>query len=249
MRSILFSFLLIISFHLNAQFNVVGDASNNNGCYTLTPDLADQEGAIWNTTQIDLSDDFTLQATIDLGSISSIDADGIAFVLQQEGTSAIRTTFGGGYLAYEGNTDGIAPSLAVAFRTYLADNIEIWGDGDGLNNITGSTPPSLPDVSGPQPIEIVWRASTNRLTIDFGADGVDLLYIDDIVANRFGNNPMVYWGFTSATGGLSYEHMVCDIRMVDYIIPTLTEWGLILLGLVMAIVGLVAIRQRYLMYA
>ncbi|MFO7722250.1 MAG: T9SS type A sorting domain-containing protein, partial [Bacteroidales bacterium] len=53
-----------------------------------------------------------------------------------------------------------------------------------------------------------WDASTNTLTLVF--DGTLLMtFSDDIVANIFGGNANVFWGFTAGTGAANNNHRVC----------------------------------------
>ena len=107
-------------------------------------------------------------------------------------------------------------------------------------------------MSGPQPVTIAWDPATTMLTVDFGDDGVDLTWNNDIIANFFGGNPLVYWGFTGATGtDFSAVQSVCDIALtvIGPAIPTMGEWGLILLALLILNFGTLAITSGKLQLA
>src|SRR3954469_10342504 len=75
----------------HAQFTVnnnatVISASSSSNCFQLTPADFYQRGSVWNTVAVNLSTSFTVNAKMFFGA-SDNGADGIAFVLQNEGTS------------------------------------------------------------------------------------------------------------------------------------------------------------------
>lgn len=78
--------------------------------FTLTDNASNRAGAVWYKNRIDMSQDFTINAEINLGSNNS-GADGMAFVIQ--GLSGTQLSSGGG-LGYS----LIAPAFAVEFDTY-----------------------------------------------------------------------------------------------------------------------------------
>jgi hypothetical protein len=56
--------------------------------------------------------------------------------------------------------------------------------------------------------EIIWNANTHTYTASF--DGVLVLtYTGNIVANFFGGNPVVNWGWSGSTGGGYNTQQVC----------------------------------------
>jgi hypothetical protein len=62
------------------------------------------------------------------------------------------------------------------------------------------------------PTIIRWEAATQTFTVHF--DGALVLsYTGDIVADIFGGNPEVFWGFTAATGAANNDHRVCISRV------------------------------------
>jgi len=201
-----------------AKYAVVGNAKLESNCSTLTAASGGQKGALWHRTPINLSRNFRLSATIDLGTVNGAagnPADGIAFVLHREALSTIGDI--GGSLGYANeittSTNFFPNSVAVAFRSYTGAAIEIWDNGT-MGDVSGS-PFSLNGISGPQPITINWNACDQMMTIDIGNDTIDLAWSSDMVSNYFGGDPdYIYWGFTAGTGGAFQEHSVCDIQMI-----------------------------------
>jgi hypothetical protein len=212
--------LLLGSLCLNAQtYFLNGNAiANGADCYTLTDDLNNQNGTVWYGDQINLLQPFTLQFTMNFGSNDANGADGICFVLQTVGTSAIGESGGGmGYLNF-------GTSLGIEFDTWANgdfndpgyDHIAIEKNGDlnhnSVNNIAG---PILADAFS-QNIEdgedhvvrIEWNPDNHSLRVYF--DCVFRLQGDiDLVNSIFQGNSFVYWGFTAATGGAVNVQTVC----------------------------------------
>ena len=97
----------------------------------LTPNAVYTAGSVWYNAPQQVSAAFSTTFTFELGgSNTSVPADGIAFVIQGSGTSALGPDgcgmgFGTGTCA-AGPPAGISNSLAVAFKTY--------DDGDNFNN-------------------------------------------------------------------------------------------------------------------
>ncbi len=97
----------------------------------LTPNSVYTAGSVWYTAPQQVSAAFSTTFTFELsGSNTSVPADGIAFVIQGSGTSALGPDgcgmgFGTGSCS-SGPPPGISNSLAVAFKTY--------DDGDSFNN-------------------------------------------------------------------------------------------------------------------
>src|SRR5215213_9212006 len=86
--------MLFCVFSAKAQFTTVSAATSmaqgdpNATCFILTPPLQEQKGAVWNNTPINLSSSFELNTRMYFGATDA-GADGIAFVLQQVGTTYI----------------------------------------------------------------------------------------------------------------------------------------------------------------
>lgn len=194
-----------------AQYTVNGSASKD-ACneYTLTPAINTQSGSVWNNIKIDLTHSFDFNFDVFLG-YNDGGADGIAFVLQPISTSVGSS---GGGMGYE----GIAPAVGVTIDTYqnnenadpVYDHLAYQVNGDlnhgSFNNIAGP----VTALAGNNNIEdgvwhslrIVWDAAAKTLTT-YVDGSLRLTATKDIVADVFSGNPMVFWGFTGATGGLN----------------------------------------------
>lgn len=212
------------------QYTVVGSAtpaapaSANATCFNLTPALPSQRGAVWNTTPINLNSSFELNTSMYFGALDP-GADGMAFVLQNEGQTYIGNEGAGlGYHRFAWDVPGPVPSFIVEFDTYengfvIMDNI---GDpaADHLGFMSNSnayhtSPTALaPPVSFSTNIEdgqwhdvrFTWNATTKTMTVVVTLSTTPLTtqtftYTGDIVNTIFGGNPNVFWGFTAATGG------------------------------------------------
>ncbi|HEY0434199.1 MAG TPA: PKD domain-containing protein, partial [Chitinophagaceae bacterium] len=175
-------------------------------CYVLTDSVDLESGSVWNSKKIDLGNSFDFNFNVFAGCIDSLGADGIAFILQPLSTSIGANGQGLGFA-------GVAPSVGIALDTWRNPNlhdpaydhvsIQINGDIDHLHDLAGPVPASatsdnIEDCNW-HTFRIQWDAGTKRLTAYFdGQFRVQAQY--DLVANVFGGDPMVYWGFSGATG-------------------------------------------------
>jgi hypothetical protein len=213
------AFALIISelsgqtYFLNGDAQFIGD-----DCYQLTTTLPYQNGTVWYGTQIDLEETFNLTFTMNFGSLDTDGADGICFVLQTVGTSAIGANGGGlGYLNF-------GTSLGIEFDTYVNgdygdpafDHIAIERDGDinhnSFNNIAGPVQADAFDQNiedgEDHIVRITWDPDTQEIEVYFDCD-FRLSGQIDLINDVFGGISDVYWGFTAATGGLTNNQTVC----------------------------------------
>ena len=199
------------------QFHLNGSATQTSErCYQLTPAENAKVGSIWDTTKIDLTQSFDANLDVSFGCKDADGADGIVFGFQPISTSIGLTGEGMGFL-------GVTPSIGIEMDTYQNfnradpsfDHIAIIKNGD----VTHSTPNTL---AGPVSIgangnvedcqahslRVKWDATAKKLQVWFDCE-LKLNYTDDIVTNIFSGNPLVFWGFTAATGGLSNVQGVC----------------------------------------
>ncbi len=190
-----------------------GSASFLGGeCYQLTPDNPGQAGTIFSQNTIDLSQPFTETATFFFGCKDGSGADGIVFILA---TTNNQVGLGGGSLGY----DGITPSIAVEYDDYQNGN---FGDPASdhmaivsMGSVNHTLPSGLVAPINISNIEdcmdhcftISWDPITMTLTSVL--DDHVISYTGNIVANIFGGNANVYYGFSSGTGSLSNLHTVC----------------------------------------
>lgn len=194
----------------------------NSTCFRLTPAGSFHvAGSVWNNTQVNLNQSFTINTKLYFGA-NNASADGLAFVLQTAGTNALGIDGGGlGYYQIPG------PSFVVEFDTWqnleqhfttgdpAGDHIAFMKNADvfhnGLNNLQGPTEFANNIEDGQWHDAIFsWDATTHTMNVQIF--GQTYSYSGNIVHDIFGDNPMVYWGFTAGTGSIpGNEHGVCII--------------------------------------
>ncbi|MEO6869200.1 MAG: T9SS type A sorting domain-containing protein [Ginsengibacter sp.] len=226
MKKIYFSFLaFLFAFTLNAQ-TLVGNAtifpSSTAGStdYQLTPASTDQRGAFWNNIQVNLANNFAISAELNFGTQHgpstdpndhSTGADGIAFVLQSQGTTALGAIGEGmGY-------GGITNSFAVEMDTWQnlnrndipEDHLAFMKNGDvthgtAANSNTDRYPLGELEDGAWHKFAVSWNAAAKILTVTL--DGTPRTYTGDVIAVIGAN--MVTWGFTAATGSALNQHRI-----------------------------------------
>lgn len=218
---VLFTLFLISSFgSLPAQTYFLNGTASSNGedCYQLTTTQGKQNGTVWYGEQVDLSQPFELNFSMNFGTFDTSGADGMVFVLQNVGTSAIGET--GGALGFS----GFDPSFGIEFDTWqngqfgdlITDHIGFVSDGSvdhapptGLAGPVNANANGLNIEDGEDhPVRITWDPNTAIVAVYFDcefrlAENVDL--INDI----FSGQTSVYWGFTGSTGGSYNNQSVC----------------------------------------
>lgn len=213
-----FGIQVVVEAQVINPYHMNGNAYQENcNCYTLTDDLNNQFGSVWNVNKIDLNQSFDYKFNVNLGCRDTDGADGIVFVLQPISTSL--GSLGGG-LGYS----GISPSIGITIDTWqntndndpAYDHIAIHRNGDINHSTSNNLAGPVQALSGSDNIEdcqwhvfrIIWNASTQTLSaqIDF-KDRVQTTI--DLVNTVFGGNPMVFWGFTGSTGGSRNRQRFC----------------------------------------
>ena len=202
-----------------APFFLNGNAiSINDSCFQLTTAVNDQAGSLWNGKLVNLNESFEVLADLFVGCQDINGADGIVFGLQPISTSI---GGGGGDIGF-GN---VQPSLGVEFDTYQNgdfgdpsfDHITVIRDGVLNHNLpagalAGPVQANAGDVNIEDcqyhPVRITWDAPTQTLEVYLDCE-LRISYSADIVNDIFNGDPLVFWGFTSATGGLNNVHEVC----------------------------------------
>ncbi|MGB0929782.1 MAG: lectin-like domain-containing protein [Chitinophagales bacterium] len=196
------------------QFQLNGNTIDVGGdCYRLTDTFNWQLSSIFSTNEIDLDQSFDLQMEMLFGVKDG--ADGMSFVLQSQGNTALGV--GGGGMGYE----TISPSVIVEFDTYQNnspsegllndppdDHVAVLTNGSSTHVVGEyTTVANIEDIQY-HDVRITWNATTNNLIVLL--DCVEVInYTNDIVASIFGGDPDVYWGFTASTGGQNNRHEVC----------------------------------------
>ncbi len=221
MKQLISAFVLFcIAFMAQGQsYFLQGDASFlGDDCYLLTPALNTQTGAVWYDQQLNLLEPFDLEFSMNLGSQDANGADGICFVLQTVGTSAIGESGGGiGFL-------GFAPAFAVEFDTWqntdyvdpAYDHIAMVSNGDvshiSANAIT--TPVQASAISqniedgADHIVRLVWDPELQSFSVFFDCEFRVEATID-LVNEIFNGQTSVWWGFTAGTGGSNNNQSVC----------------------------------------
>lgn len=216
------SMLLIFCFvnyvQIQAQFFLNGSAIAVDSCFQLTTAENVQVGSIWNGEKIDLTESFEINVDLFAGCMDELGADGLVFGLQPISTS-IGT--GGGDIGF----GDVVPSLGVEFDTYqnidyadpVFDHIAVVRDGNLRHNTpqgslagpvqANANNPNIEDCEF-HPMRVLWDASLQTLTVYLDCE-LRLSYTADIVTEIFNGDPMVFWGFTAATGGLNNVHEIC----------------------------------------
>lgn len=216
---LLILFLCICSFtYAQSPYILNGTATQRTcNCYVLTEDQTGVSGTVWNKNLIDLTSSFDYYFDVNLGCKDETGADGIAFVLQTQGTNLGATGQGIGF-------KGISPSLGILIDTWqnndendpYYDHVAIIMNGvtdhNSVNNLAG--PVTALDADGNiedcnwHIFRIKWDATIQQL--DVSIDDIPRLTLQkDIVKDIFNGSPKVYWGFGAGTGGSSNKQQFC----------------------------------------
>ncbi len=202
----------------SAQFFLNGDAMQlNDTCYQLTPAMNSKVGSIWNPDKINLNESFDVVAKLMLGCNNADGADGIVFGFQPLSTSIGGNGGGIGF-------SNVAPALGIEIDTWqntsagdpTYDHIAIEKNGsvnhNSQNLLAGPIQASAvnPNIEDCQfhDLRVSWDAVGQQLDVYFDCT-LRLSYEGDLVNDIFAGDPLVYWGFTSATGGANNVHQVC----------------------------------------
>ena len=192
-------------------------------CIQLTAEINNQTACAWNGSQVDFSTPFTLSLEYYFGNNIN-GADGNTFTFQPSSSTACGTN--GGQLG----AGGLANALTIEFDTYDNDNpthlydmscdhiaVEIDGNMQGpgaplCGPVCAKAGGGNIDDGGTYDVDITWNPTTQQLEIYF--DGaLRLSCSHDFITNVFGTNS-VYWGVTSATGGLNNQQYFCPSTVV-----------------------------------
>lgn len=219
-HTVFFILLIGIRLSLNAQAFIIANPSGNNDAtdiscdyYQLTPDVSFEQGAIWYRNQLNLANPFDYTFNIFLGTNNGAGADGMAFVIQDQGQGlGPQGSFGSqlGYGTFPGK------SLAVEFDTHNNGPGAPYGD-IGPHHIAIDTggiqfPPAAGPVSALvsggniddgnwHTAEIIWAPATQTMTINFdGAQRLTCTFTGGLSASLFNGQNLLYWGWTGASG-------------------------------------------------
>lgn len=219
--------VLLLSFFIHAfshaQYILNGNATQNTcNCYQLTQQELWQSGSVWNSVKINLNTPFDFSFNVYLGCLEANGADGIVFMLQPLSTSL---GIGGGGMGF----DGVSPSIGITLDTWQ----NTWNNDPAYDHISiqaNGNPTHGSDLAGPvtaangidniedcqwHVFRISWDPVTKWIRAYFdGSLRVEAQV--DLIATIFNNNPMVYWGFSAATGGASNLQQFCTALNPDF---------------------------------
>jgi gliding motility-associated-like protein len=217
-RNFIAIYLCFLSFTATAQYTLQGNAvALDDNCYKLTNAVGGQVGAVWYDEAINLEQPFDLQFKMNFGD-DPAGADGIMFVMQTTGPTALGTSGDG--IGYE----GFLPSLGIEFDTYfnkangdmLEDHIGIMSDGsvDHFAPTAIAGPVAATSIGAnienglDHAVQITWDPSTQEINVYFDCE-FRLVASVDLINDIFDGDTQVTWGFTSSTGGANNTHTVC----------------------------------------
>ncbi|MBB4078434.1 gliding motility-associated-like protein [Lewinella aquimaris] len=217
--ALFFLALPVVCLGQNPDFFLNGAARQvNDSCFQLTAQEATfQVGSIWYPVKVDLRKNFDLVMEMNFGCLDELGADGIVFGLQPVSASVGQAGEGLGI-------GGIRPALGVEFDTYQNlnrldpsfDHVAIMANGavthSGADNLAGPVRARADsdniETCSDFPLRVTWDAATTTLEVYFDCS-LRLTYTEDIVSTIFGGDPMVYYGFAAATGGLTNRQEIC----------------------------------------
>ena len=212
--------VFVLSASVSAQWNLVGTAEDDGvNCVQLTTTATSQAGAAWHECLLNLNSGFELGFLVFLGQNDS-GADGMCFVLHQEGNVSNNLVGVSGQGMGYGDGPFVATSMAIEIDTYANfqyadpgfDHIAINTGGNVDHNLAGpvQADPNNGNIETGQThlFEVSWNPADSLLEVHFNGVLRQTLTLD-LVGNIFNGNPLVNWGWTGTTGGATNEHSFC----------------------------------------
>lgn len=218
---LLLVFLLLFGMDTRAQFPILNGNATSLGsdCFRITPDQLWLESSVW-IGQLNIHEPFSITFEVNFGSKDQNGADGLAFVLQSQGSDAIGPA--GGSMGYE----NIGNSLILEFDNYhnpdlgdpVYDHLAI--QSNGAISHTGQLAMAGPvamlfdqgNVEDGQDhlVYVDWNPATQLMQVRFDCELRLNSTLD--MDQHFGGDSIVYWGFTGSTGGLSNVQTICLVE-------------------------------------
>ncbi len=204
------------------------------GLWRLTPDSPDVAGAIWD--EVDLAQNWTWTTEITLGTNGAAGGDGLAFVIQSEGESALAVLDATDPGNHAGDTLGIGsgsgvhglhgafgilidtklPPLPPPLQNFDINSVSFFqNDALGISqSAEGSTPIIMLalDTAFASPLGLVisWDAATATLSYDFRGSVVSQAFDPGTLPSG-----QTYFGFTAATSSATNEQLVRVLSVVS----------------------------------
>ena len=203
------------------DFSLAGNAAQvGDRCFQLTSDNYWEYGSIWSKQAISLADPFEMELELFFGCNDLEGADGLVFIFHPYSRQRGSRGEGMGFA-------GMAPALGIEFDSYFNahlgdptfDHIALMRDGR-VRHYLGITDPVQAKVNGGNiedcknhKVKVTWSPQSKMLKVFF--DGAQrIAYKEDIVNEIFEGSPMVFWGFSAATGKKTNRHSVCLKKLV-----------------------------------
>ncbi|MGB6128353.1 MAG: hypothetical protein WBG30_06345 [Psychrilyobacter sp.] len=227
-KRLILCFLIVISLGIFAV-NITGKYSNflydgtgkkSGDEILLTNDGVGDAGAAWSKHQFDLSQDFSINFEIYLGT-KDAGADGVAFFFKSMKDKDHMLAGGGGNLGYGGSATvrGVyekvfKDTFGMKFDTYqpAGDQLAFIKGGD----VTGFQQKSIYNIEDGKwhKVSIHWNATNAKFSYTFDGKIKDT-YSGDITA--FLGAKTGYFGFTGASAGLTNIQKVKNIEVTGII--------------------------------
>ena len=202
----------------NSFVKINQDAYENGDYIVLTPNDGDKAGSAFINTPHDVNDTtgFNAKFKIEIRGDEN-DADGMAFILQNDDRNETAVGGTGGNIGYA----DINNSIAVAFITYETNEIRILKDGN-VSTVLASTPfPIYVKGGGAFYVWVDYTVFDQNLTIYTSQNDskptVPLLQYTMDLNNTLKGRSFI--GFSAGTGGLYEEHDVYSVK-VDWTIDS-----------------------------
>lgn len=177
-----------------------GNAKQSGNALQLTQDGSlGQNSSAWYASALPIAQGFDSTFTFRMSASSSYRADGICFVLQNAGTNALGNMGG-----FNLNLPGLGPGVAVAFRTYTYDQIELVACGPNADmNVSCSVATASKNVVDGQAHRVLVHYQPNLIQVS--VDGAMLINVNGFnIADKMKLiNGMALAGFIGTTGGSS----------------------------------------------
>jgi peptide-N4-(N-acetyl-beta-glucosaminyl)asparagine amidase len=190
---------------------LVGDAGTADSLLRLTPDEAGQTGAAWTDEKVvDTKKPFRTEFEYEVAS-GGIAADGLAFVVQKEGSDAVGGS--GHEMGYGGLRQSVEVELDYYPNTDEADppfeHVGVMTKGRPNNHLKLKDPGF--SLVGEGTVWISYTAAKHKLKVAV-AEGLDAEKPPPLVKAKVDLHKILgnraYAGFTSATGGLGASNDV-----------------------------------------
>jgi len=194
----------------NTEWTANGSATwvtrNDSQWVQLTPNEGGKAGSVFCNTKINPALPWYASFRYEVGATSTIPADGMAFVLQNDTRGLAALGASGGQIG----VSDITPSIGFYFNIYNADSIGWVVDGAKVDNDAAISGIDL--ISGVD-IELFYDGEKLVLTVTQGVN----VYTDERIIDlgtKFGGST-TWAGMTGGTGGATAQQFVGEFTMTE----------------------------------